>query len=320
MKEELHQRLWAAQERWFVLRETGATKHGLKVQGIRERGDAFYATRSLIFTGNTRVSYERVLKGFVAFAHARGRERNADIDKRDMRDYLEHLIARSASQSYLDKVRSACVKFGALYGKYESFHAMSARFGDRIRALVAEGRLAAAAHQRITREVAERAIERLRMLDAKQPGRAYHLAAELQLRCGLRACEATERMTADRLVDGQVRALGKGGRFRDLRLPPDLHERLQLALAVRGGGPLADLRAYEAALRRAVLEIGGRATGTHAQRRRWATEHHRARYHTHQAAGLGTKDAADAAIADTLEALGHGRDRVELRRAYLGAA
>jgi len=53
MKDELHARLWAAQERWFALKECGATKHELKLQGLRERGDMFYCTRGLLFTETT---------------------------------------------------------------------------------------------------------------------------------------------------------------------------------------------------------------------------------------------------------------------------
>jgi hypothetical protein len=76
-------------------------------EALREQGDAYYATRRLLFWGKTRVDYERVLKRFIEFCHERGRERNADIDKRDMRDYLEQLIAREAKASYLEKIKSA---------------------------------------------------------------------------------------------------------------------------------------------------------------------------------------------------------------------
>jgi len=55
MKDELHARLWGAQQRWFALKDEGMTKHDLKMQGIRERGDMFYATRGLIFMGSTRL-------------------------------------------------------------------------------------------------------------------------------------------------------------------------------------------------------------------------------------------------------------------------
>src|SRR5262245_21566937 len=222
MKTELHQQLWAAQQRWFGLKEGGATKHDLKVQGLREHGDMYHETRRLIFTGNTRVSYERALKDFVGFCHDRGIERNADITKREMRAYMEHLMDRGRSESYLDKVRSACVKFGSLYGKYESFHAMSEKMGEKIRDLVEEGVIAGPAHQRITPEVADRAIERLAELDAQAEGsRFYHLAAELQRECGLRAIEATERLTPDRLVGGYVIALEKGGKELARPVPAD---------------------------------------------------------------------------------------------------
>lgn len=325
MKEELHQRLWAAQERWFALGETGVTKHDLKREGLRDRGDIYYASRHLLFWGKTRLDYEHVLKRFVDFCHARGRERNADIDKRDMRDYLESLIARGSSASYLEKVKSAIVKFMSLYGKYESAHAMSRRFGAKIRSLVKSGEVAGPQHQRVTPEVAECAMSRLRELDeafevATGLPRGYHLAAELQSRCGLRAFEATERLTPESLVKGSVAVQGKGGRERGRPVPQDLFDRLRDFFSATGAAQLAPLRAYEAAVRRAIIAVGGQATGTHARRRLWAEAFRNERYRHYLSAGLEPDAASKRALADTLEALGHGRDRRELRSAYLGAA
>jgi len=45
MKDELHARLGSAQQRWFALKDQGLTKHDLKMRGIREGGDIFYAIR-----------------------------------------------------------------------------------------------------------------------------------------------------------------------------------------------------------------------------------------------------------------------------------
>jgi site-specific recombinase XerC len=321
MKNELHQQLWSAQQRWFRLEEAGATKHDLKVQGLREHGDMYHETRRIIFTGNTRVTYERVLKGFVEFCHERGIHRNQDISKRDIRAYMEHLMDRGRSESYLDKVRSACVKFGALYGKYESSHAMSEKMGERIRDLVEDGVVAGPDHQRITPEVADRAIERLRELDAQAEGsRAYHLAAELQRECGLRAIEATERLTPDRLVGGYVIALEKGGKELARPVPADLYRDLKDYFAESGATYLASEHAYRSAFSGAVLDVGGRTTGTHSLRRLWAEEYRGERYREHLAEGLSPDQASEAAIADTMEALGHGRDRHELRQAYLRSA
>jgi site-specific recombinase XerD len=321
MKAELHQRLWTAQMRWFRLQEAGATKHDLKVQGLREHGDMYHETRRIIFTGNTRVTYERVLKDFVEFCNDRGIERNADISKREMRAYMEQQMDRGLSESYLDKIRSACVKFGALYGKYESFHAMSERMGEKIRDLVEDGVIAGPDHQRITPEVADRAIERLAELDAKaEDYRAYHLAAELQRECGLRAIEASERLTPDRLVNGYVIALEKGGKELARPVPEDLYRELKDYFAESGAAVLASERSYEAAFCRAVLEMGGRSTGTHSLRRLWADEYRGKQYRQHRAKGLSPELASEAAKADTMEALGHGRDRDELRVAYLRSA
>ncbi len=323
MKEELHQRLWAAQERWLALQGTGIGKHDLKLAGLREHGDAYHETRHLLFWGKTRVDYEHVLKRFIEFCHERGRERNSDIDKRDMRDYLKQQMDRGATASYLEKIKSAIVKFGALYGKYESFKAMGRKIAAEIRDRLAAGTTSSPLHQRTTPKLAQNAHARLRELDERfevRTGlpRGYHLAAELQSRCGLRAEEASERMTPKRLSFCDV--IGKGGRERDLAIPQDLLDRLRAFFAETGAAYIAPLRAYEAAIRRAVLAVGGRSTGTHARRRLWAEEFKRSRYREYIARGLTAAAASEHALADTLEALGHGRDRRELRRAYLRAA
>lgn len=325
MKHEMHQRLWGALQRWFALREQGVTKRDLKLAGLRERNDPWSACRNLVFTGNTRLTYERSLKGFLDFTHARGIERNDDITKREMRDYVHHLIDRGASQSTLDKVRSACVKLGALYGKYESARSMSRKLGAEIRELVEAGVIKGPEHQRIGADVAQRAVARLHELDAVhqaetgQP-RGYGLAAELQRACGLRAIEATQRLTRDRLTGGHVAVLGKGGRVRSLAVPLDLSRRIESFFAGTGSTCLAALRPYESAWRRAVLDIGGRSTGTHALRRLWAQDYRGERYRVHLARGMAPEEAAKCALADTLEALGHGRERAELKSAYLRAA
>src|SRR5438046_10556694 len=94
MKNELHARLWAAQQRWFGLKDQGLTKHDLKMQGIRERGDMFYATRGIIFTGATRLAYEQELKRFLDYAHPdRRKTDNAQNDKKDFRAYKDARMA-----------------------------------------------------------------------------------------------------------------------------------------------------------------------------------------------------------------------------------
>jgi len=324
MKEELHQRLWAAHARWLELQKTGVRKHDLKMAGLRNRGDIWWECRNLIFMGNTRVTYERTLKHFVEFCHAGGIQENRDITKREMREYVRHCVEKGASQSTLDKVRSACVKFAACYGKYESFHAMSEKLGREIRELVEDGVIRSPEHQRVTPAVAERAIQRLHELDERSRvkagvPRAYGLAAELQRHCGLRALEATERMTRDRVAADHVVVWGKGGKQRSRPLPKDLGDRLRGYFTASVPACLAPCHPYETAWRRAVLDVGGRSTGTHALRRLWARDFKNQRYHEYVSRGMSAEDAEAAAVADTLEALGHGRDRDELRAAYLAA-
>src|SRR5258708_515111 len=95
MKQDVHDRLWSAQQRWFALREQGLTKHGLKMQGIRDCGDPNRMTRNLIFAGSTRVTYERMLKEFVEYAHREhGVTRLEDVGKKEFRAYMDRAIAQ----------------------------------------------------------------------------------------------------------------------------------------------------------------------------------------------------------------------------------
>src|SRR5258706_7086178 len=142
MKDELHARLWSAQQRWFGMKDQGLTKHDLKMQGIRERGDMFFATRGIIFTGSTRLAYEQELKRFLDYADTvRGKTENAQIDKKDFRAYMDARLAQGGAKAEMNKIRAAIVKFGALYGKWESFHALSKKVGEQIKELSRNGEL-----------------------------------------------------------------------------------------------------------------------------------------------------------------------------------
>ena len=151
MKEQLHQRLWGAQARWFRLREAGTTKHDLKIMGLREQGEVSAKTGKLLFTGNTRLTYERELKRFIGFCHDElGRQTNDEIGARDFAAYMEACLVQGSTAGYLNKLKSAISKFGAVFGKTRSFRAMSKRWGKRIRALHKEGSLASPARPRVT--------------------------------------------------------------------------------------------------------------------------------------------------------------------------
>jgi hypothetical protein len=200
---------------------------------------------------------------------------------------------------------------------------MGRKVSAKIRDGVAAGTTDAPVHQRVTADVAQKALAYLRDLDerfevATGLPRGYHLAAELQSRCGLRAFEATERMTPDCLSNGNI--IGKGGRERRVLIPADLVDRLREFFGVTGASRLAPLRAYETALRRAVMAVGGRATGTHARRRMRAEAYKNDRYREYVRQGMLPEAASEQALADTLETLGHGRNRHELRAAYLRSA
>src|SRR5437660_4816555 len=154
MKDELHARLWGAQQRWFSLKDQGLTKHDLKMQGIRERGDMFFATRAILFTGATRLAYEQELKRFIDYCHnERGKTENSQIDKKDFRSYMEARMAQGGAKAEMNKIRAAIVKFGALNGKWESFHALSKKLGEKIRELSRAGQLRGPARPHVSPEV-----------------------------------------------------------------------------------------------------------------------------------------------------------------------
>jgi len=328
MKDELHARLWNAQQRWFGLKERGATKHELKLQGVRERGDMFYCTRGLIFTGATRVAYERELKHFLDYCRDhRGRTENGRINHRDFRAYMEDRLAQGGKVTQFNKMRSAISKFGALYGKYDSFHAMSKWVGKQIREMKRSGLLAGPDRPHITPDVQQAALERLQGLDAKHlirtgETRGYSLALELQKEGGLRAIEATERFTRLSLAGvqgdrGMITVLGKGGRMRTVDISLDLYRRLEGHFRKSASSTLAPLRGYQVALSRATLAVGGRATGSHANRRTAAVDFCNNRYNNYRAQGLAPEEARQRAVEDTVERLGHSRNRKDVAAAYL---
>jgi hypothetical protein len=328
MKDELHARLWSAQQRWFTLKEQGWTKHDLKMQGIRERGDMFYATRGIIFTGATRLAYEHELKRFLDYAHTvRGKADNIQVDKKDFRAYMEARLAQGGAKAEMNKIRAAIVKFGALYGKWESFHALSKKLGERIRELSKSGQLRGPSRPHVSPEVRAAVIDRLRYLDGlaearRGAPRGYALALELQKEGSLRSVEATDRFTRQCLLGfegdkGRVAIVGKGGRVRTVLISKELYGRLEDHFKCSKAESLAPLRAYQVAVRRATLAVGGKATGTHAHRRTSAVEVKNEKYKKHLKEGATTKNASELAIQDAVEHLGHSRTRKDLAAAYL---
>ena len=168
MKQNLHDRLWNAQQRWFAMREEGATKRGLKLQGLKESGDPNKLTRNILFTGSTRRSYEETLKSFLEFAHERfGIQRLEDLGKREFRAFIEDGIARGLAASTLEARCSHLAKAGALIGKSESYSALARRYSIKIRGLAREGRLTTPSPETPSREVLECAIAFLKAWDVR---------------------------------------------------------------------------------------------------------------------------------------------------------
>jgi hypothetical protein len=324
LKQDVHDRLWRAFQRWEGLRQTGVSKHDLKIQGIREAGDPNLHTRSLIFTGCTLRSYEGVLKDFVEFAQSlHPVARLEDISKKHFRAYMDRAIQQGLAAKTLNRYRSALAKFGALTGQTRSFTAVSEKYGWKIRGLAKTGTLPIPTRATPGRDVLERAIGVLKAWDARhfartdQP-RGYHLAARVQLETAARSVSATERVTAAALRDGnRIELVGKGGKVQTFSLSFELHRTLSLFLT-QNPGPLASRRAYQAAYARAMGEVGGRVTGTHGARRRAARDRFSAAFKEAVGNGLAPHPAAQKAAGDAIEGLGHSRNRRDHRRWYLG--
>lgn len=239
MKAELHDRLWNAQQRWFAMRGDGWTKHEVKMAGVREFQDQNHFMRPILFAGRSRVTYERVLKSFLEFAHARFDVQRLDyIDTKHAKAFLDDAIARGLAAKTLQRMSSALVKAGCLIGRSASFIAMGERYARKIRELVAAGEIVGPARATPSPEVVRRAIEFLRVWDARhfertEEPRAYHLVAQLQVETSCRSISATARVTADSLLEGHRIALSaKGGRMEGYVLSPELHRLLSVYLRI----------------------------------------------------------------------------------------
>ncbi len=121
-------------------------------------------------------------------------------------------------------------------------------------------------------------------------------------------------------LKGRISILGKGGRVRTALISGDLYRRLEAHFSRAKAEALAPRRAYQVALRRATLAVGGKATGSHAQRRTSAVELKNRKYRDHLQAGATTRDARKRAVEDTVEHLGHSRTRKDLAMTYLRGA
>jgi hypothetical protein len=323
LKQDVHDRLWRAFQRWEELRQTGVSKHDLKVRGTREARDPNQFIRSLLFTGNTLRSYESVLKEFVEFAQREHAiTRLEEIGKNDFRAFMDLAIARGLAVKTLNRYRSALAKLGALTGQTQSFAALSKKYGWKIRQMAKLGQLPSPTRATPSREVLDRAIALLRHWDARHfartdEARAYHLAARLQLETAARSISATVRVTAASLLAGnQIALVAKGGMVQTFTLSPDLHRTLALFLA-QNPGPLARQRAYQSAYSRAMAVAGGKVRGTHGARRRAARDIYAAQYKAAMKSGMTPASASKKAAGDAIEALGHSRDRRDHRSWYL---
>ena len=325
LKQEVHNKLWQAFQRWEDLRRTGVDKRELKMRGIREAGDPNKYTRNLIISGETLRTYDDTLKKFVEMAaKEHGITRLSDIGRAQFRAFMDKGIAEGRGILTLNRERSALAKLGALIGKTESFKALPRKYGARIRELGRAGALPLPTRMTPSGEVVEKAIGILRQWDARHFARTgqcrgYHLAARLQMETSVRSVSATVRVGPESIRDdGSIALVGKGGKVQPFELSRDLHKTLSLYFR-HNPGPLAPQRAYQLSYRRAIETAGGRVKGTHGARRRSAREFCKQAYKEARKSGLSPGEASDKAQGDAVERLGHGRNRIDHRRWYLSA-
>ncbi len=325
LRQDVHDRLRGAFERWQALRGT-TTKFELKMRGLREHQDPQYFLRPLIFTGETLRSYDGVLKEFAAFAEREfGIRQLEKIGKREFRAFMDRGIERGLAAKTLHRHRSALAKVYALVGKAASGAALSRKYGGKIRDLVRSDIIAGPERATPSPEVVRRAIEILREWDRRHfdrtgRPRAYHLVARLQVETAARSISSTIRLGLDALKEGNAIELqGKGGKVIRVTISSDLHSAIREYLSLNPG-ILAARDGYRKAWRRAVLDAGGRVTGTHGLRRRSAQDFYGDEYHRRLAAGASPSEARREARADAVERLGHSRDRADQATCYLGDA
>jgi len=325
LRQEVHDRLRGAFDRWQALRGT-TSKFELKMRGLREHQDPQYFLRPLIFTGETLRSYDAVLKDFVALAEREfGITRLEQIGKREFRAFMDRGIEQGLAAKTLHRYRSSLAKAFALVGKAASGAAQSRRYGRKISDLVQQGLISGPRRATPSLAVLCQAIAILREWDGRHRERtgrprAYYLAARLQFETAARSVSSTARLGLGALKEGnQVELIGKGGQTILIEIPADLHRAIRDYLS-QNPGVLADRDGYRTAWRRAVLAAGGRVTGTHGLRRRSAQDFYESEYHRRLATGASPSEARREARAEAIQRLGHGRDRADLARCYLDPA
>jgi len=324
MKQELHDRLRAAFDRWLALQRTGVSKFDLKARGMRDHQDPNYFLRPLIFTRCTMTTYEKVLRDFVDFAQREhGATRLEDIGKKEFRAFMDRGIEQGLAVKTLNLYRSALAKFGsAVTRQTDSYAALSQKYGWKIRELAKLGQLPRPTRATPSRDVLERAVTILQDWDARHfartgEPRAYHLAARLQLETSARSISVTERLTGACLQEGnRLTVRAKGGKVLTFTLSPELHRVLVLWFA-HYSAPLVPQRGYQTSYRRAICAAGGQVAGTHGARRCSIQDFYAERYRLAVGSGLDPKAASDQAAGDALERLGHGRNRADHRKWYL---
>lgn len=156
-----------------------------------------------------------------------------------------------------------------------------------------------------------------KVLDKLDMRHATHRAIACAEALGLRASESAKiKGEHINLEKGVVSVVGKGGRYREVKIPEDRQGVLSSIKEMCGDGRIAPVKTDSVNVtfnriceREGIDDLEGTKSGIHAVRKLWATE----LYEEKLGEGMSEKEA----WGDVSEELGHGRDRPDLFKTYI---
>ena len=196
---------------------------------------------------------------------------------------LMHFIKESCGVKDITKITEAHISQFLAYKitskiKYSSFKTYSSGLGklcialnmidhqhrDWSQAITAEKKVA---RQKLSSDYTSRAYADPRSIITNLDNDAYRLVAEIQYQCGTRVSEATH-IKQEQLVGNNVLLLTntKGGRVRQITLPPEIYHNLETYLKHRNGVFTVDRQGYRLALHHAATMSCQQWHGTHGLR------------------------------------------------------
>lgn len=156
-----------------------------------------------------------------------------------------------------------------------------------------------------------------KVLDKLDFKHATHRAIACAEALGLRASESAKiKGEHINLEKGTVSVVGKGGRYREVKIPENRQATLTTIKELCGDGRIAPVKTDSVNVtfnriceREGIDDLQGTKSGIHAVRKLWATELYEDKLND----GMTEKDA----WGDVSEELGHGRDRPDLFKVYI---